>query len=300
MSARPLVGISSLVGKQDLGDLTAHLDEVEELGVDSIELPIFDMDLIVGGKIRQTQLETLRKACSGRRVGWTVHGPLSINLMDEPFRLPRHFEVLSAALEIAGVLGAKNYVLHSGFRPVQLSDGIEAAYARQREWLARAGDTAKAHGVTICVENLFDDHWGKFHTARASRLAVEITAVGHPHVRATVDFSHAYLDCGFHGFDVTAEVTPLAAVAHHLHIHDSFGRPDDIYMYTTGERLAYGHGDLHLPVGWGSVPWDSLLAACTFPQCVVFNIELDHRYWHLAKETVAATRAMAERCKLAA
>ncbi len=300
MSKQALVGISAIAGKPDLSDLNAHLDEIEALGVNTIELPIFDMDVIVGGKVRKAQLDVLRAACANRRVGWTVHGPLAINLMDEPFRLPRHFEVLSAALEVAGALRATNYVLHTGLRPIQSSEGIEAAYARQREWLAKAGDIAEVHGVTICVENLFDDHWGKDHTARASRLAAELKAVNHPNVRATVDFSHAHLDCGFHGHDVVAEVTPLAALAPHLHIHDSFGRPDDIFMYTTGERLAYGHGDLHLPVGWGSVPWDALLKACTFPKGVVFNIELNSRYWHLAKETVAATRAMAERCRLAA
>lgn len=300
MSKNALVGISAHHSKPDLSELPAHLDEIEALGVDTIELPIYDMDLIVGGKVRKSQLATLRKACGSRGVTWTAHGPLSINLMDDPFRLPRHMEVLTAALEITGELGAKNYVLHTGARPIQSSDGIEAAYARQREHLAMAGDLAKAHNVMICVENLFDDDWGKFHTARASRLAAELLAVNHPNVRATVDFSHAHLDCGFNGYDVVAEVTPLAAIAPHLHIHDSFGRPDDIYMFTNGERLAYGHGDLHLPVGWGSVPWDALLKACTFPKGVVFNIELNDRYWHIAKETVAATRAMAERCTLAA
>ncbi len=45
-------------------------------------------------------------------------------------------------------------------------------------------------------------------------------------------------------------------------------------MFTDGERLAYGHGDLHLPVGWGDIPWDALMAECTFPEGVLFNIEL--------------------------
>ncbi len=87
----------------------------------------------------------------------------------------------------------------------------------------------------------------------------------------------------------------LAPFARHLHVHDSFGLQDDIWMYTEGERLAFGHGDLHLPVGWGNLPWDALIDACHFPDGVVFNIELEARYWPAAAETVAATKRLAAR-----
>ena len=295
MPLKSRVGISALAGKPDLSGFAAHLAEIEALGVDTIELPTFDQDLVVGGRIRRDQLAALKRACAGRKVGYTVHGPLAINFMDDPFRLPRHFEVLEASLEVAAELGASNYVLHTGFRPMGLSQGIEDAYRRQREWLSAAGEVAKSRKLMICVENLFDETWGKVHTGSASRLAAEIAAVNHPNVGATVDFSHAYLETGFRGGNLVEEVAKLAPLAPHLHIHDSFGRPDDIYMYTTGERLAYGHGDLHLPVGWGDLPWDEIMAKCRFKDGVVFNIELDARYWHLAKEVVDVTRAMAER-----
>jgi len=70
-------------------------------------------------------------------------------------------------------------------------------------------------------------------------------------------------------------------------------------MYTDGERFAYGNGDLHLPVGHGDTPWEAILAECTFPQGVVFNIELNPRHWHFAAESVTVTRAMANRARLA-
>jgi sugar phosphate isomerase/epimerase len=297
--AGPRVGISALNGMSDLSDLATILDDVEALGVDTIELPTFDMDLVIGGKIYGPHLAALKAACAGRGVGWTVHGPLGINFMDAPHRLAQHFAVLEASVEVAASVGARNYVMHTGIVRTVGAAGIDNAYAQQRDWLHKAAEMAKAHNVLICVENLFADVDGKDHTASASRLAREIAAIGHPNIRATVDFSHAHLECGFRGGDVVAEVTPLAALAPHLHVHDSFGQPDDIWMYATGEKLAFGNGDLHLPVGWGSVPWDSILAACTFPRDVVFNIELDRRYWYAARETVAATRAMAKRARLA-
>ncbi len=298
MSKSPKAGISARIARPDLSDFSAILDDIETLGVESIELPAYDMDLVVGGRICKPQLAVVKAAIAGRKVGWTVHGPLSINFMDEAFRGPRHFEVLTASVEAAAELGAAVYVLHTGHVSVQAAEGIEDAYARQRDWLAKAGSLAKAHGLTICVENLFDWTWGKLHTATASRLARELAAVAHPHIRATVDFSHAYLETGYRGGNFLDEIQPLTAIARHLHIHDSFGRADDIYMYTDGERLAHGHGDLHLPLGWGDLPWTDVMAHCRFAEGTVFNIELNPRFWHTAKACVAAVRELAARAEM--
>jgi sugar phosphate isomerase/epimerase len=274
---------------------------IEALGVEAIELPTYDMDIVIGGRIRGPQLEALKRACAGRDIVYSVHGPLSINFMDEAWRLPRHMEVLEASLEVAAEVGAGNYVVHSGLIRTQQADGIEAAYERQREWLAKAGDVARQHGLTLCVETLFAGFEGKAHASSPSRLAAELEAIGHPNVMATLDFSHAYLKLDFDGRReaFVEEVKALAPFAQHLHVHDSFGRQDDIWMFTEGERLAYGHGDLHLPVGWGDIPWQTLMAECSFPQGVLFNIELKQRYWYAAQETVHATKAIAALAKVA-
>jgi sugar phosphate isomerase/epimerase len=292
-------GISAHKRANDLSDFGAELDMIEALGVESIELPTYDMDLVVGGKIRQPQLARLKAACAGRAVAWSVHGPLAINFMDEAWRLPRHIEVLEASLEFAAELGAENYVIHSGLAPTQQGAGIEAAYARQREWLARGGDLARQHGLILCVETLFAGYRGEGHASSPSRLAAELAAIDHPNVLATLDFSHAYIKLDFDGRrdDLVEEVKALAPWSKHLHMHDSFGRQDDIWMYTEGERMAYGHGDLHLPVGWGDIPWERIIAECEFPEGVLFNIELKDRYWYAAQECVDATRALAAKAR---
>lgn len=288
-------GISAHKRADDLSDFDAELDMIEALGVETIELPTYDMDVVVGGRIRRPQLEALKRAVAGRDVGFSVHGPLSINFMDEAYRLPRHFEVLQASLEVAAEVGAENYVVHSGLTPRQQGDGIEEAYRRQREWLARAGDVARQHGLHLCVETLFAGFDGRGYASTPVRLAGELAAISHPNVMATLDFSHSYLKLDFDGrrADFVEEVKALAPYARHLHVHDSFGRQDDIWMFTDGERLAYGHGDLHLPVGWGDIPWETLIDECTFPEGAVFNIELKQRYWYAAQETVDATKALA-------
>ncbi|MEI8178952.1 sugar phosphate isomerase/epimerase [Aestuariivirga sp.] len=292
------VGISAHKRANDLSDLGMELDMIEELGVATIELPTYDMDIVVGGRIRQPQMDALKRACAGRAVTFTVHGPLAINFMDEAWRLPRHLEVLSASLDVAAEVKALNYVLHAGVAPMQQAEGLEDAYLRQREWLQLAGDLAAERDITLCVETLFTDN-GSQHTPTPLRLAQELAAINHPAVMATIDFSHSYLRLDFEGrrSDFLNEVSALAPFAKHLHIHDSFGRQDDIWMFTEGERLAFGHGDLHLPVGWGDIPWTELMAECRFPQGVVFNIELKERYWYAARECVAATKSMAAQAR---
>lgn len=291
------VGISAPHCRSDLADFGRVLDEVEALGVEAIELPIFDMDLVVAGRVRRPQLERLKSACHGRGVAYTAHGPLAINFFDEPFRLQRHFDVLQASMEVAAEIGAVHYVMHSGIGPVQPAEGLELSYARQREWLSRAGDVARNLNLLICVETMFGGHEGGMHASTPSRLAAELAAIDHPNVWATLDFSHSYLRLGYFGGDYAPEVMALAPWAKHLHMHDSFGRPDNIPMYSLGERLAFGHGDLHLPVGWGDIPWDLLIGECLFPPGVVFNIELNPRFWYAAQECVAATRALAARAR---
>lgn len=293
-------GLSAPRCRSDLSDLGHILDEVEALGVETIELPNFDMDLVVAGRIRGSHLDRLKDACRGRQVAYTVHGPLAINFFDDPARLSRHFEVMKASMEVASEVGAIHYIVHSGIMAVQPLEVVEGAYARQREWLARAGDVAQDLGLLVCVETMFGGHEGRIHASTPSRLAAELDAIAHPNVWATLDFSHSYLRLGYFGGNFVDEVRALSPRAKHLHLHDSFGRADNLPTYSLSEKLAFGHGDLHLPVGWGDIPWSTLMTQCIFPPGVVFNIELNPRYWYAVQESLAATRALAARARTSA
>jgi sugar phosphate isomerase/epimerase len=223
-----------------------------------------------------------------------MHGHLAINLMDEVHRLPLHRELLGANIEIAAALGVVHLVVHSGFARAGQAAAIEDAYSRQREALRAAGEIAKAAGVVICLENIFE-FTGERVTALPGRLAQELAGIAHPNVMATFDFSHGHLHCAMLGEDFMTEARALAPFAKHLHVHDSFGRPADFWTFSQTEALAFGTGDLHLPVGWGSVPFDSIAAECRFPEGIVANIELQDRYWSELGPCIEATRAFAEK-----
>lgn len=296
MTERAQIGISVRCENHDFSDLAAGLDAAEELGVDTVEIPTLSMDLVANGCMLRERVHEVAAILKGRPLKYTVHGPIAINLMDEPWRLPLHEEVLAASLEAAAELGALHYIMHTGFVADVQAPGFSAGLAQQREALLRAADLARRLGLLITVENVFTYNHRR-ETALPSVLAAEVEALASEQIRACFDVSHGYINATLHGADFLSEAEALARFAKHVHVHDSFGRPHDIPTYSRAERLAFGQGDLHLPVGWGSIPWDALMARCTFPQGAIFNIELEQRYWGHAAETVARTRALIDKAR---
>ena len=292
MAAVRGVGFSSAVQEDIYFDrLRENLDQAEELGVDFVELPIFMMDLIAGGRLLQAQMHRLHDALKARSVGFTAHGPISLNFMQPPEIAARHLTVAKAAIEVAAEIGAPHLVFHTGRTMAQTQAEIEDLYARQREAFALLGDIAARHSIIIAVENIFVTI-AKEHTALPSRLAREIETINHPNVRGCLDFSHAALTCAAAGVDFLTDTRELARVASHLHIHDLFGDPVQFWIFSRSERLAYGLGDLHLPIGWGTIPWAAIMQDFTFQPDAIFNLELPVQYWFALEESVRAVREM--------
>lgn len=291
-------GYSLREGSPEFDDVGAGLDEAEALGVEVVELPAYAWHLIVDGRILESRLKDLARALEGRRLGYTMHGALAINLMDLPERLPRHEKVLAANIEIAAAVGARHLVMHAGFVR-DPDDDLEVAYSRQRDALARAGDFAAARGVTLCVENIFRFIHAR-ETASPAKLAGELAAIDHPAVKATLDVSHAYIRCTDARLDPIAEMAALAPYVAHFHLHDSFGRPNerragDLWYYDPAEAVAFGEGDLHLPIGWGGIDWDSVVQTVRPAPGAIAVLELNPRHWRELKDQVEVLRALAGR-----
>jgi sugar phosphate isomerase/epimerase len=286
----------SIPNDEDYGllKLGPALDEAAGHGVDYVELPLYALELVANGRILRDRLRRVKTLTEGRPFGYTMHGPLGLNLMERPEALALHKDVLKATLEITAELGGVHYVAHGGTKLADDEANAEARFAQQREVLAEMGAFAADHGITIAVENLFG---GAERATLPSRLAQEIAAIGHPAVRACLDFSHAFLLSTYRGADFPDEAAALAPYAKHLHVHDSFGKLAGRFGYRA-ERLAYGAGDLHLPLGLGSIPWDALTERCRFPEGVIFINELAPPYWTDLAETLQRTREIAANAKI--
>jgi len=98
-------------------------------------------------------------------------------------------------------------------------------------------------------------------------------------VVALIDFSHAYIESTFKGLDFFAEIAAMAPVTGHLHVHDSFGRPQGFYKaFHPQENTALGIGDLHMPLGWGDIDWDRIFSELSFLPDTVLMMEIGSRY----------------------
>ena len=64
------------------------------------------------------------------------------------------------------------------------------------------------------------------------------------------------------------EISLMSQISKHLHVHDSFGNLNNMYTYNESEDLSYGFGDLHLPLGWGDIPFDKIFEEVKFPEKV--------------------------------
>ena len=275
-----------------LVDPGPFLDEAEGLGVDTVEIPLFASRLIADGAILEPAMRIFEHRMQGRRLGYTVHALLSINLMDVPERIALHETMARACIEVTARLGARNMVLHCGLAEDASAGALEAAYARQRESLARLGDFAAQHGVLICVETIWN--FDQRETALPGRLAAELRAIDHDAVRATLDYAHSALQCGLKGADLMTEIAEIAPLSHHLHLNDCFGAIREGHNSLPGEALAYGSGDLHLPLGWGGLEWEKMLTEPSYPDQVILNDELHPTYWCALADDVAEMRRLAE------
>jgi sugar phosphate isomerase/epimerase len=292
MAAVRGAGVSSWVPDDPWFEcLRQELDLAASLGMEFSEIPIFIFDLIAGGRVLSQQVQRLKEAMAGRGLGYTAHGPLGVNFMAPRELLPRHFAVAKASIEVAAEIGAVHLVLHTGITPGEDEAAIEEAYAVQRDAFASLGEIAAAHSIIIAVENIPPQEPG-WHTGLPSRVAREVEAIGHPNVRGCLDFSHAAITSTAHGVDFIAEAKALARVSRHLHVHDSFGDPLRIPTYSRSERVAFGLHDLHLPLGWGNLPWQELMTACEFEPDVIFNMELPKPYRPALPDSIRAMREM--------
>lgn len=287
MAAITGVGLSTADFANRLRDLGPCLDWFETLGIDSVELSLMAFEVVGGGRVYADRLAELKRICADRPFSFTVHGPVNSTFTDR-----RHLEIQKAAclasIDVAGALGASVLVHHAGLMPQVTPAQRAGLTAMEREALAEMAGPAEAAGVILAVETVFgrDGQW----THSPQELAAQIAAVDRPSIRATIDFSHAFLNAADRGFDALASLEALAPLARHLHVHDSFGVPKTFGAYNRGEAIGFGIGDLHLPPGRGTLPWDAL-AALPYGGPTIANLELTDRHREEVEAAIAWTRA---------
>lgn len=286
------IGFSTGDSHGDTDALDRSLRRIAESGADYAELALCTEDVIANGRVHWPRAKRVIDLCARHDLRYTVHGALCVNLMDD-VHLDKHMAVTTAMLELCAAIGSTVLVHHAGFAPAGEAALIRRALEREQEALKRLAPTAEKHGVRICVENIFTERADRYVPGPAE-IADTVAAVDHPNVCGTLDFSHAYIHTTFLGIPYLDTLCRFAPFVNHLHVHDSFGRPNTIPTHTLSERLAYGLGDLHLPLGWGDIPWTALLPRLPFRPGTVMTIELPARWWSEMDSCLATARRHVE------
>lgn len=260
-----------------LSSLSDDLRAVVDLGADAVELTLTSLDLIAAGRIIEERVAPLVALTRQFDVTYTAHGLVSSNFMN-PETLAYQLQAAKALVELCDRIGARVLVQHGGFlRADQIHERADAD-RREREALHELAEFAARHGVRIALENIFSTAPGQYRQTPAE-IARTVKAVDHAALVATIDFSHAYLEATYRGLDFMAEIAAMAPVAGHLHVHDSFGRPQGFYeAYFPQEAVALGIGDLHLPLGWGDIAWETIFSELRFLPDTVLMMEIGERY----------------------
>lgn len=285
-------GFSSESEDGELFSLEADLRRLADIGVDTVELALTSVDLIAGGRILPERLERLLAITSQFEFRYTVHGLVSSNFMD-PDTQAYQLAAAKALVEVCDRIDARILVQHGGcLRADQIAERA-GADEREREALTELADFARPYGVRIALENIFTTEPGQYRQT-PSEVAATVKAVNHHNVVALIDFSHAYIESTYRGLSFYEEIAAMAPVTGHLHVHDSFGRPQGLYKpFFPSENLAMGIGDLHLPLGWGDIDWDHIMASLHFLPDTIMMMEIGHRFRSEQPESLRRARQLA-------
>ena len=82
------------------------IDEAEALGVDCVEIPFFTTALIARGTLIEPSVKRFAAKLQGRRLAYSAHANLGINLMDARDRTALHETVARANIELAARIAA--------------------------------------------------------------------------------------------------------------------------------------------------------------------------------------------------
>ena len=239
------LAVSHLAGRISL--LKTDFAEIVELGCNAAEIPALGIDAVIGAKLVPSKVDLLRRTTRAFDLQYSVHAPNNLNLaqVGDGSNLDRELESLRAFIELTAAIRGKVVVYHCG---VRTGEENEESRKQEVEALQELAAYAEDHGVMIGVEN----------TGSGIRDVVQqIDAVDSKSVRLALDFGHLFLADQSLGLDYLEEVAFAAPWVGHNHVNDNLGtegRPNAFPV-----RIMYGETDLHLPPGWGKVPYSDAM-----------------------------------------
>lgn len=272
-----------------LKKLRHDLEAFHEFGLTAAEISIHGLDAVRNGVLDRRRSSEIQTILADFPFRYSTHAPNPLNLMDR--NCPDlHRDVLHASLEFSAMIGARCMVYHPGRYLAEEAFGILGPLAftshekqemrdHEAEILQKAADTFPS--VIIAMENArpYRHHSPYCYAEIPKKLSKQIQAIDRSNVRMTLDFGHLHLSAHHYHLDMVSEVRAAAPFIAHCHVHDNFGRPGYHTEKIQTQQIPFGKGDAHMPVGWGTIPFDELFAQFIHDYDGLLICELRSRYF---------------------
>ncbi|MCJ7656475.1 MAG: sugar phosphate isomerase/epimerase [Candidatus Atribacteria bacterium] len=93
---------------------------------------------------------------------------------------------------------------------------------------------------------------------KIEELVDQVKKIDRDNVGIALDFGHAYLASKYYRFKFLDSIKLALPYIKHLHIHDCFGKSKVSPENRDIDIIQFGIGDMHMPVGWGEIPYDKI------------------------------------------
>jgi sugar phosphate isomerase/epimerase len=276
------IGIAAGAGRgpRPFAQLEQTLAHLHSQGFGLVEIAVTSLGIILNGEVQRRQLNDFVAVLRNFDLRYSLHAPNRLNLAYDS-RPALCQQIMRGLIEICRAAEIGMMVYHSGLQALDevrygvrrtlLTDEVLAAGARQEVTALQAlAPLAADAGLVIGMENGDSHQWehniiAQFGLPKAdlakhhARLQIDpivrqLEAIDHPHIGMTLDIAHLHIAAHDLGFDYLGAVAVAAPWVRHLHINDNFGQLDRGFD-DESERWAFGEADLHLPPGWGTIPY---------------------------------------------
>jgi sugar phosphate isomerase/epimerase len=253
----------------ELNKLRQELDSIRTAGADYCELVIHALDVVAGGHLVSSRVDAVHKLMREYEFAYTLHLPYELNLLC-PNTAHLYEKIFRASIDFAKEVDIGLIVYHAGITAKK--DTLLQEVKIIQDLAIQAGD------IKICMEN------GPFY--RAGDYSAGITAdtmldfcgkVNLPNFLLTYDIGHGFLQLGGDAQELLRDLRKLLPCIGHIHLHDNFGISLPMAQYDYNHRIACGAADIHLPLGWGSIPIPEVLNILTAYNGII-NLEIEKRF----------------------
>ncbi len=160
---------------------------------------------------------------------YQAHAPFPTVLFGEDAYNDYLIGILQKYIVCCDSINCRNLIVHPFFYAHEHRLPVEEEFAFNMECYSRLIPTAREHGVTICLENLFSTHKGKTYCsccgdpAEACRYVDELNRIAGAECFAfCLDTGHTLLT----GQEILRAMRILGKRIHALHVHDNNGVTD--------------------------------------------------------------------------